>query len=422
MSEPYDILIRDTTIVDGSGAPAFSRSVGIKGQRIVTVFTRARRTPAPNPDRCSGDVRRLMKKLQVGIIGLGLVAEGHLKAYQDVEQIEVVAGAEPRTDRLAQMASRWGIAGYTDYAEMLQKEKLDIVCVLTPAATHRAITEQVAEYSTHVLCEKPMALSLADAKAMMDRCEQAGVKFYYGSSYRHLCAARQAKEVIDSGALGDLFLLTETAVGGHGLENWQGLSEHHYPTGGPGGGGMGLIDHGIHLADVFRWLTGCEVASVVGRGNLAGEAPAAEYLTMQFENGAVGQLIYCDATFSSDLPYEGMFSWGLTYEPGGALSPRPRWEDEPGSIRVHGTQGALRIYHYANKLFFFGPGRKEQVRVLDRPHPGNFGLQMESFVNSILRDKEPEVTGVDGLKALQVILAAYESHKNQTVVRIEPVF
>jgi predicted dehydrogenase len=359
-----------------------------------------------------------MRKLRVGLVGLGRVAEVHLMAYRDMPHIEVVAGAEPRTDRLAHMVSQWGIAGYTDYAEMLQKEKLDIVCVLTPTATHRWITEQAAEHGAHVLCEKPMALSLADARAMIAKCEQSGIKFYYGSSYRHLCAVRKAKEIIDSGALGDLLLLTETAVSGRGLENWQGLSEQHYPRGGPGGGGMGLIDHGIHLADIFRWLVGREVVSVFGRGNITGEAPAAECLTMYFENGAVGQLIYCDATFSSDMPGEGIFSWGLTYEPSGVLSPGPRWEAEPGSVRVHGTRGALRIFHYANQLFFFGPGRKEQVRVLDRPHPGNFGLQMESFVNSILRDEEPEVTGSDGLKALQVILAAYESHQNQSVVRL----
>jgi len=255
---------------------------------------------------------------------------------------------------------------------------------------------------------------------MISKCEQEGVKLYYGSSYRHLCACRKAREIIDSGAIGELFLLTETCIGGRGLDHWQGLSEHHYPRGGPGGGGLGLVDHGIHLADVFRWFTGSEVDSVFGRGNCSGCSPEAEYLTMRFKSGAVGQLVYCDATYSSDLPCEGMFSWGLTYEPGGGLSPRPRWEPEPGSIRVHGTKGALRIFHYANKLFFFGEGRQEQVRVLDRPHPGNFGLQMESFADSILRDQEPEVTGADGLKALEVILAAYESFENQRIVSIEP--
>jgi len=362
-----------------------------------------------------------MEKLRVGIIGLGKVSETHLHAYREVEGIEVVAGAEPRAGRLAQMAADWGFQGYTDFEAMLQEEKLDIACVLTPASTHRAITEKVAEYGVHVLCEKPISLSLTDAKAMIDKCEQEEVKLYYGSSYRHLCACRKAKEMIDSGVLGDLLLLTETAIGGSGLENWEGLSEHHYPAGGPGGGGMGLIDHGIHLADLFRWFAGCEVESVHGRGNISGQTPAAEYLTMRFQNGAVGQLIYCDATFSSDMPYEGIFSWGLSYEPSGALSRRPRWEAQPGSIRVHGTKGALRIYHYANKLFFSGENRQEQVRVLDRPHPGNFGLQMESFARSILQGEGPEVSGVDGFRALQVILAAYESQESQQVIRIKPL-
>jgi UDP-N-acetylglucosamine 3-dehydrogenase len=362
-----------------------------------------------------------MMRLKIGLVGLGRVAEVHLKGYRDVPQIEVVAGAEPRADRLAQIATQWGIRGYTNYEEMFKQEKLDIACILTPVPLHRPMTEKAAEYGIHVLCEKPMALSLADARAMINKCEKEGGKLHYGSSYRYLCAVKKAKEIIESGALGDLFLLMETFVGGGGLDRWLGLSEHHYPQDGPGGGGMGLIDHGIHLADVFRWLAGSEVESVFGRGNISGEAPGAEYLTMRFKNGAVGQLVYCDATYSSDMPYEGMFSWGLTYEPNGALSPRPRWEAEPGSIRVHGTKGALRIFHYANKLFFFGEGRQEQVRVLDRPHPGNFGLQMESFANSILRNEEPKVTGTDGLKALQIILATYESFESQRIVRIEPV-
>lgn len=360
-----------------------------------------------------------MRKLRVGLIGLGRVAEVHLMGYRDVPQIEVVAGAEPRTNRLAHMAGYWGFQGYTDYEEMLQKERLDMACVLTPVPFHRPITEKVAEYGVHVLCEKPMALSVADAQAMIEKCEREGIKFYYGSSYRHLCACRKAKEMIDAGFLGDLFLLMETSIGGQGLEGWRSLSPRHYPEGGPGGAGMGLIDHGIHLVDVFRWLVGSEVESVFGRGNYAGVAPAAEYLTMRFKNGAIGQLVYCDATYSSDMPHDGIFSWGLGYDPRGTLSPRPRWESQPGSIRIHGTKGALRVFPYANKLFFFGQARQEQVRVLDRPHPGNFGLQIESFANNILRDDEPEVTAADGLTALQVILAAYESFQTWGTVFVE---
>jgi UDP-N-acetylglucosamine 3-dehydrogenase len=120
-----------------------------------------------------------VRKLRVGLIGLGRVAEVHLRAYQEVTQIEVVAGAEPRADRLAEMAAMWGFEGYTDHVEMLEKENLDIACILTPASLHRTMAEEAADHGVHVPCEKPMALSTADAQAMIDRCRAAGVRLYY---------------------------------------------------------------------------------------------------------------------------------------------------------------------------------------------------------------------------------------------------
>jgi len=360
-----------------------------------------------------------MKKLRIGLIGLGKVAEMHLQGYKEVKQIEVVAGAELLKDRLNQMVEKWGIKGYTDYEEMLRKENLDIACVLTGPATHCEITKKVAEYGVNVLCEKPMALTVKDAQSMIEKCRKEGVKLCYGSSYRFLPPVRKAKEMIDGGFLGDPFLLLEILIDGRGLRHWQPLN--YYPKGGPGGGGMGLIDHGIHLVDIFRWWTDSEVESVFGRGNYSGQTPSTEYLTMRFKNGAVGQLIYNEATYPSDMPYEGIFSWGMGWGPAGEIHPGGVWNLYPGNIRIHGTKGALRVFHYANKLFFFREGRQEQVRVLDRPCPGNFGLQMESFANRLLHSEDPEVTGIDGLKALQVVLAAYESFETQKIVTIKSI-
>lgn len=237
-----------------------------------------------------------MKRLRVGVIGFGGVAQAHLEGYKEVTRKEVVTEAEVRENRLEQMVKKWRIKGYTDYEEMLRKENLDIACVLTPPRSHSEVTQKVADYDVHVLCEKPMALTLEDAKSMVAKCRNRGVKLYYGSSFRHLCAVRKAKEVIDKGLLGKLFLLMEFVVDGRGLQHWRDLGDHFYPRGGPGGGGMGLVDHGIHLIDIFRWFTGSEVESVFGRGNYSGEAPGTECLTMRFENGAVGQLISNECT------------------------------------------------------------------------------------------------------------------------------
>jgi len=361
-----------------------------------------------------------MKKLKVGLIGLGSVAEAHLQAYKEVKQIIVVAGADLRKDRLNQMVEKWGIKGYANYEEMLKKENLDVACVLTPPRTHREVTEKVAECRVNILVEKPMAVTLDDAKSMITRCKKEGVKLCYGSCYRFLCACRKAKEMIKEGLLGDLFLLMEIAVGGQGLERWQPLNEEHYPMGGPGGGGWGLIDHGIHLIDIFRWFTDSEAKSVFGRGNYSGQIPSTEYLTMRFENGTIGQLVYNEVTYPSDMPYEGDFSYEYR-SIGRSIGLGPRWEAHPSNIRIHGEKGALRIFYYANKLFFFGESHQEQVQVLNRPFPGHFALQMESFADRLLRGEDPETTGIDGLKALQIALAAYESFETKKIVSINSI-
>ncbi len=359
-----------------------------------------------------------MQKLRVGLIGLGGVAEVHLKAYKDIDEIELVAGTELRQERLAEVTGEWGIQGYKDYEEMLDKEKLDIACVLTPAISHAKVTQDVAKHGVHVLCEKPMAMTLDDATAMIETCRNEGVSLFYGSSYRFLPSVKKAKELVDQGRLGKVTLLMEVLVGGQGRRHYQDLGPHHYPMGGPGGGGMGLVDHGIHLMDIFPWLTGSDVKAVVGRGNTSGAAPGPEFLTMMFENGALGQLVYNDATFASELPQEGMFSWGESWDVHGNLVPGGGWNEHPGSIRVHGEEGALRIYYYANKLFYFAEDTREQVRVPVRPMPSNFAIQMQSFARSIRRGAELEVTAVDGMKALRVLLAAYESWETRRIVSL----
>lgn len=357
-----------------------------------------------------------MTKLKVGIMGLGKVAESHLAGYKDVDVIEVVAGADISRQRLDQLTSKWGFRGYADPREMLDREELDMVCILAPAGAHRELTEMVADRKIHILCEKPMALSIEDCRAMISSVERAGIRFYYGSSYRCLPACIKAKEMIDQGVLGDIHLLMETYVGGTGPEGWIDVGPHHYPLDGPGGGGMGLVDHGIHFADVMPWLAGSRARFVYGRGNYSGQAPGVEYLTMIMENGAVGQLVYHEATFPTVMPGEGIFSLGASWNVRGELVPGGDWDRQPQSIHVHGSKGALRIFHYANQLFHFTRDGMKQVPISDRANPYHFGLQVETFARNILNDEEPRTTGRDGLRTMQIILAAYQSAERKEVV------
>ena len=182
--------------------------------------------------------------------------------------------------------------------------------VLTPASTHRQIVEAAAGKGIDVFCEKPIAVTVEDAQAMVSACDRAAVRLFYGSCYRYLPAVIKARKLIQQGAIGQVQLLTEQAIGGHGIDGYQQLAPIHYPIGGPGGPGMGLVDHGVHLIDIFPWLTDSSIVAAHGRGQISGEPAGSEYMAMQLSNGAVGHLLYNAATFSAGLPNEGMFSGG----------------------------------------------------------------------------------------------------------------
>jgi predicted dehydrogenase len=362
------------------------------------------------------------KRLRIGVVGLGNVAIPHVEVYRTLTSVEVVAGADVRPERLERVSAAYGFTPYVDYADMLARERLDIACVLTPAATHRAVTETAARHGVNVLCEKPMATSLEDANAMIAVCEAHRVKFFYGSSYRFLPTLSKARELIQSGAIGDVVLLTESMVGGQGPERYDDLV-HHYPVGGPGGSGWGLVDHGIHLADSFAWLMNSDIRSVFGRGAVSGGPPVTEYLIMKFRNGAVGQLTYNWATFSTGLPSEGVFSGSPAWEDwevpaGPGLWAAGGWVDHPVCIHVHGTRGALRIYYYANHLFLLTDRGSQQIRIDEPAIPVHFARQMQSFADSLTYDLDPATSGRDGVNALRAVLAAYESCDQQRVVAI----
>ncbi|MBD3197709.1 MAG: hypothetical protein GF317_21835 [Candidatus Lokiarchaeota archaeon] len=360
-----------------------------------------------------------MSKLRVGIVGLGNVAEIHLEAYKEIKEIDIIAGSDINPQKVKEMSEKWTFKGYNDHTQMLENENLDIVCVLVPPRYHKDVIEDIAKAKVNILCEKPLASNLDDANKIVEICENNSIKFYYGATYRWLSACRKARELIKQGSIGKVSLLLETFIGGRGIEGYKDLGANHYPKGGPGGGGMGLIDHGIHLIDIFSWIMDSKVEYVVGRGNFSGKSPKTEFLTIMFENGTVGQLLYNEATYSANLPYEGIFSWGGSWDIQGNLSLEGSWEEYPGNIRIYGEKGALRVFYYANKLFFFTKDKKQPIRVLDRPMPGNFALQMESFINSLKNDSELESTVYDGLNALKIALAAYKSFDTKQFVRIE---
>jgi UDP-N-acetyl-2-amino-2-deoxyglucuronate dehydrogenase len=357
-----------------------------------------------------------IRRHKIAVIGLGNVCESHLTAYSDLDEVELVGVVEPRVDRCREVATKYGVPGFPSCELLFEKVQPDIACVLTPASSHRVITEQCAAAGVHVLCEKPMAVTLEDAYAMADACRAAGVLFFYGASYRHLPAIEAARCLIEAGAIGAVRMLTESVIAGQGAQAYQPKSAAHYPEGGPGGWGYGLVDHGIHMLDVFPWLCGSSVSSIWGRGDRTGTVAHPEFAMMTLRNGATGFVNYDGSTRSTELPWEGVFSEGRQWIPNrGWVGDVGEWEARPGHICVYGDEGALRIFHYANKLYVNRSGQMVEQQLAGRAAPWHFGRQLQSFCRSIACGERVSSSAEDGIRAVQALQAIYQSQESGTL-------
>lgn len=347
------------------------------------------------------------KRLRVAFVGLGDVAQVHLSAYEGESWIEISAACDLDPARVDAFAAQTGARGFTNLQVMLDAGGFDLVLLLTPAVTHRALCEQIASAGFHLLCEKPIALSRSEALAMAEACDRNGVHLFYGSCYRYLPAVARAREMIQAGAIGRVRLLTEQLVGGFGPENYHDYGASHYPPGTPGGPGLGLIDHGIHLIDVLPWLCGSKVTGVSGSGVLSGEGPGVEYIHMTLECGARAHLLYYSASWFTHLPGEAHLSAGAAYAADGSVLPPGSEDPHPGCIHVYGDRGALRIFHYANALYQVDGDGLREVDLHGRPAPGHFASQLEACANTLFSGTAPKVTAEDGQRALDTALRAY---------------
>ncbi len=348
----------------------------------------------------------MQQRFRLGLIGFGAVGRLHYEAYLQAKKIEVVAICETAPHLLHALSQSPDLALYSSAAEMLEKERLDIACVLTPPGSHEALVELVAGHGVHIFCEKPLALSADAARRMVDTAHAHGVLLFYGSSYRFLPAVRAAREQILAGAIGDVRLIREQSVGGEGLAKMEVMRASHYPPGGLGGFAMGLADHGVHLIDVMSWMMSSEIVDVHGRGNVSGRAAGPEFLVMTFGNGAIGHLLYDEGSFPTELPGEGAFSQGDGWDADGFVR-AGSWTRFPSYIHVHGAKGALRVGHYINQLVRTDETGSTQIPLSGRPSPYHFADQIDAFATDIAEDRAASTPGEVGAEVLDKLLSLY---------------
>lgn len=340
--------------------------------------------------------------IKIGIIGAGsIVRYRHLPETRDNKFTEVGAVCDIVRERADEMAAQYNCKAYTDYNELIADKDLDAVIVAATNTTHAEMTIAALQAGKDVLCEKPMATSLEDARTMMDMAEKTGRKLMIAHNQRLEAANQKAKEIIQSGKLGQV--LTFRSVFGHaGCENWAIDAEDTWffkksIT------AMGCLgDLAIHKLDLLHWIMEDDYVEV---------SAFADTLNKTYPDGKpidVEDNATCILRTAKGATGTVIVSW--TYQ------------KEDNSSTFYCENGVLHLYAHPDyslivdydheKAEYHKTGKKstnvEQIAS---------GI-IDAFADCIMHDTEPVIPGIEGYKALETVLACLESSETGKVVKI----
>jgi len=193
-----------------------------------------------------------VKTIRVGVIGTGGIAtQQHIPGYQAVPGVEIVALCDVVPGRAAEIAT--GVPGaraYEDFREMLEREQLDAVSVTTPNFAHRDATVAALEAGAHVLCEKPIAMNLAEGREMVAAADKANKLLQIGVHMRFEAEAMALRKFVEAGEMGQIYHGEATYMRRRGIPTWGVFTQSKFQ------GGGALIDIGVHALDRALWLMG----------------------------------------------------------------------------------------------------------------------------------------------------------------------
>lgn len=343
--------------------------------------------------------------LKFALLGCGRIANRHseLLGHNQILNAQLVAVCDIVEEKAKIIGEKFGIPYFTDMNEMLEKTDIDVVSVLTESGYHAQHVIEVAKSKKHIVVEKPMALTLDDADAMIKACDEAGVKLFVVKQNRFNVPVIKTREALEAGRFGKLVLGTVRVrwcrpQAYYDQDSWRGTWALD--------GGV-LTNQASHHVDLLEWMMG-EVESVHAMSTTALaniEAEDTAIVNLRFKNGALGVIEATTAVRPKDLE---------------------------GSLSVLGENGTVEIGGFAvnqMKVWNFTEHQAGDEDVMEKysvnpPNVYGFGHQAyyEHVVDSILNNKKHLVDGLQGRKSLELINAIYESieTKKEVFLRFKP--
>jgi len=333
-----------------------------------------------------------MNTLKAAVIGVGSMGRHHVRVYSELKQTTLVGISDAVPETGQRYASQYGVPVYTDFHELLEREKPDLVTIAVPTRLHKVVAEQVMEAGAHVLLEKPIAATVEEGKALIERAKALKRHFMVGHIVRFNPAIQALKTHLENGELGRIFQIACRRVG-------------PFPTRIQDVGVV--IDLAPHDLDIMRFVTGDEPILVFAETEKRLHTQHEDLLMalLRFRNGIAGML---------------EINW---------LTPVKVRE-----VMVLGERGMFRVDDLNQDLYFHenaqangdmwntlsvmkGVSEGRMIRYpLQRYEP--LKAELEAFVTSIIEDKPVPVSGEDGLAALRLALALVESGEKGEIVKL----
>ena len=342
-------------------------------------------------------------KVRLGMSGLGSFSVVIANTIQRSRKVELVTCFDVAPERRKATRERYGCEEERSFEDMVRRDDLDGVLLVTPNAFHREQTELAAQHGKHVYVEKPIANTLEDGRQMIAACEEAGVTLLIGHVHRRHAANRKVKELIDRGVIGAPIMVEANLSSGQGWDLKP--DEFRWRSDDSGCPGGALMTIGVHQADTLNYIFGPirRVSAFFKR--LLIPAPVEDVTTtiFEFESGLLG---YLGCNFAS---------------------PRTNW------MHVYGTEAnLLRTVARLDRRFDAeraqGPDQSTRLELIEKgtteakPIPLLVGdpllEEIDEFADCILTGRKPETDGHSALKALALIRAAIESARSGKPVEI----
>ena len=344
-----------------------------------------------------------MGRMKMAVIGLGM-GRGHARGYHSHPQADLVAICDPDESRLRDVQAELDVPRiYTDAEAMFAAEDLDGVSIAVPNKFHAPLTIAALRHGLHVLCEKPMAMTVKEAEAMNAAATRAGRNLMINFSFRFTDASYALKKQVDAGVVGDIYFGRSVWHRRRGMPRfggWFGIKEMS--------GGGPLIDLGVHRLDLALWLMGYpDPIAVSGStyNRIAGPLAKEERKAFDVEDLACGLVKFANG---ATLILEA--SWALNQQ-----------EREHMTTNLYGDRGGLVHrnvgggYDFTAEIFT-DEGGDQFTKKLDW-RTGTTPSSYHEFVDSIIDRRPPMATGEQGWKVMKILQGIYKSAATGREVR-----